>query len=478
MVVARSQSRRRKIGAHVVAQLVCVLWLFVIVNGWIFSRPWRSDWNERSAVSITGEVAQWIRRLEGNVEFVIPYTIAPTERGRTEFRVLDRARRAIKELSLYNPQVKLVDFIHVAARPTDWDFLRNKYQLDLADCVYVIHRGRRLSLPLTLLATVESRGDGDRWWIREDRVVSELVHGVRRLLSQEPTAAGWAIPGGERPDSSRYARILADLARRGVAAFQLDLNDPAALAQAERVIVTPNLLDPDLGFTPAEAKALADWGSRGGRVLLTLPPEGSLGLESWLASLGWIARPGLVAEPIASGRSKTDGTFRLRLQGFDPDHPITKEVAVGASVWEVPFVRAWALSDAVNASPSVLVRSSEVSWIELASVPLRSEVEPAEPLPVVMSGPLSEGGRIVVMGVGSALEGEVYRGVGRRVILNALAWLGGEDPSRYEITPDVTETSESPDGSDGSNRGWAWIPILPLVPLALGAWVYWRRGRE
>lgn len=479
MVVKSSPTPERRsrlrVGLNVTAQLILVGWLFLVLNGWIFSRPWRHDLNEATPLVVSNELGGWLRDVEGSVEFVIPYTLAPTERGRVEFKVLDRARRVIEELGRRNPDFRLLDFIHVAARPSDWEFLRTKHQLDLADRVYVLHRGRQVALPLSLLATIESRGSGDRWFVREDRVLSEIILGIQRVVARNPQTVGWVIPGRERPDSRRQARFIGDLARRGHTLRAIDPADPESFPAVGLVLVTPNSLDPALDFTAEAVEALTRYADGGGRLLITLPPSGDLGLGELLATRGIVPKPGLCAVPITSGRSETQGTFRLGVRSYDPDHPITRELAVGAPIWEVPYSRGLSLdperADRLASAPGN-------SWIELADVALQSEVEPTEASAVAAASRIDDSrpGRVVVVGVGRAFDLEVYRQAGRRCLLNAIAWLLGDDPGRVEVTQTIaSEAAETDERSLGA-RGW--ILILPVAPLILAGAVFWRRGRE
>lgn len=466
---------RLRVGSNVAAQLLLVAWLFLVLNGWIFSRPWRHDLNETTPLVVSTEVGSWLRDVEGTVEFVIPYTLAPTERGRVEFKVLDRARRVIEELGRRDPDFRLIDFVHVAARPSDWDFLRTKYQLDLADRVYVLHRGRQVSLPISLLATIESRGSGDRWFVREDRVLSEIVLGIQRVVARNPQTIGWVIPGRERPDSHRQARFIGDLARRGHTLRAIDPTRNDAFREIGLVLITPSSLDPALDFDREAVEALTRYADGGGPLLITLPPSGDLGLGEFLASRGVVPKPGLCAVPVSSGRSETQGTFRLAIRSYDPDHPITRELAVGEPIWEVPYSRGLSL-DREHADR--LVSAPGNSWIELADVALQSEVEPTEASSVVAASRLdgAEAGRWVVVGVGRAFDLEVYRQAGRRCLLNAIAWLLGDDPGRVEVTQTVDREARETDERSLGARGW--ILLLPLAPLLVAALVFWRRGRE
>jgi len=302
--------------------------------------------------------------------------------------------------------------------------------------------------------------------------------GERRLL--------FALGHGERSPAAGgrlgYATLTQRLAPLGVTAGGVQLAAAAELS-APAVLV---LADPRSALLPAEVARIQQWLETGGNLLWLTEPNAPEPLGELAETLGVSALPGLVVDATTRLFGVDDPSFALVTQ-YPGDSAITADfelltVFPRAAALDVQPVEDW------QATP--FLRTSASSWTETSTLEGKIAYNPGS---AERSGPLTLGvalsrphpqeqgrqQRVVVLGDADFLA-DAYLGNGGNLDL-ALAvvnWLSHDDALIHIPARPARDRNLELSPVASGLIGFGFLFVLPLLLLAAGSWVWWRRRRR
>ena len=283
-------------------------------------------------------------------------------------------------------------------------------------------------------------------------------------------------------------RSLAHAANHDLGDFGKQLRSKGVELNSLNLAIAPEVPDnaallviasPQAGVTAAELDKLLRYLERGGNLLWLIDQEPLHGLEPLAERLGLELSPGVVVDPDAIERGGRPVTAVAAPGGYGA-HPIVRTFRLNTLF---PFARAIGISATEGWSAAALIEVAPRGWVETGDLGGRIVFDPGldTPGPVNIAVALErlredKTQRIVVVGSGHFLA-NTYLGNGGNLDLgvNIVNWLTGDD-RLIAIQP-----RSAPDVSLSLSKGWlatlviAFLIVLPLVFLAAGAWIWWRR---
>jgi ABC-type uncharacterized transport system involved in gliding motility auxiliary subunit len=242
---------------------------------------------------------------------------------------------------------------------------------------------------------------------------------------------------------------------------------------------------PQGDLTAQEMKVIDDYMSQGGRLMVFLDflPEKSriTNLIAFIQKWGVDAENSVVIETDQQRHTMFDYTTVVPTY---QSHEITNKLQESNTSVLLPVNRALAkLKDYKgDASASVILESSPKSWAETNP---RGQVkqdsnETKGPIPlglaVTRPGATGKEGRLIVLGTSSFLENDFISQAGNlNLFFNMSSWLLGQE-DRINIMPkqmDITRVTINP--LQGNLIRWFVLLILPLILLATGGVIWFRR---
>lgn len=282
-------------------------------------------------------------------------------------------------------------------------------------------------------------------------------------------------------------QFVGALAARGLRAVPLPLARTGTVPQNTDLVV---VADPQVAVPAAVAAELVDYVDRGGSLLWLAEPGEDSGLDALATALGLRILPGTVVDAGGQAFGLSDPSF-VAVSTY-PDHAVTRDFALttlfpqAAGIAQLAGSR-WA------AAP--LLRSGERSWNETGHIPkpgeaadtVRHDADAGE-----LAGPLDLGfalsrvsprpdrreQRVVVLGDGDFLSNSFLGNGGNREFgQRVFDWLLGDDAQI--LVPDRSAPDRELRLSQGALGALAlgFLIALPLLLVAAGALVWWRRRR-
>jgi len=317
-----------------------------------------------------------------------------------------------------------------------------------------------------------------------------LTNALERLArGGERIVAFVAGDGERRADGKANADLgtfMAQLEGRGMRAVPLSFAQVTAVPQHTDLVV---LASPTLALPPGAVKALTDYIANGGNLLwLTEPSNDDLGLQPLADALGVHVLPGVLVDGQGAALGLQDP--RLITVGGYPAHAITRGLSLTTLF---PQVSALALARRGEWEVQPFLRSGPQSWTEFkpidnaASSSIRYDADAGE-----LKGPLDFGltfarlspspdkseQRIAVIGDGDFLSNTFLGNGGNRALGERIFdWLLGDD-ALVNLPP-----RGAPDRALRISQGqlnattFGFLLGLPLLLLALGGLIAWRRRR-
>jgi hypothetical protein len=313
----------------------------------------------------------------------------------------------------------------------------------------------------------------------------EFTQALARLARGRDRIAAFLTGHGERSpegeanhDLGRFAQALAE---SGVRAVLFDPRSQPAIPDNIDLLV---LAGPRVALPTVVAGAIVDHVERGGALLWLAEPGVDEGLSALADALGVRVLPGTVVDAAAQGLGIGDPGYAA-MNRFPP-HPLTRDFDLTVLL---PQAAALAAGGVPAFGVQPILRSSERSWTESGPVSgeIRYDAEAGE-----IPGPLDLGlaltrlsprpdraeQRVVVLGDGDFLSNQFLGNGGNRALGTRIVdWLLADD-ALLDIAPAL-----APDRELALTRtavawiGFGWLFGAPLLLLALGAAIAWRRRR-
>lgn len=252
---------------------------------------------------------------------------------------------------------------------------------------------------------------------------------------------------------------------------------PLNLTVAQEVPDNISLLvitQPQHKLFKGESAKLLRFVERGGNLLWLLDAEPLHGLESLAEQLHVEPLPGMVVDPAAQ---ELNAPKDWTLGGGYPPHPVTRDFDL---ITAFPYATALSADDSADWTRHTLVEGAANGWLSQRR-DLRFDAAQDVPGPFNLAVALQRDGpeheqRIVVVGSGAFLS-NAYSGNGGNLDLgmNMVNWLAG-DEQFITLAPHTAK-----DGALSFSRQqlaaftYGLLLALPLLMVAVGGWLWWRR---
>ncbi|PWK92294.1 GldG family protein [Fulvimonas soli] len=417
-----------------------------------------ADWTRGGRASLAPESRAVLDRLAGPVE-VTCYASPQGDLRQTVAGFLERYRRAKPDLTL--------TFVDPQQDPA----AMRELGITVDGALVVRYQGREQRL--------------------DELSERSLTNALERLARGGERIVAFVTGDGERQADGRanadLGTFMAQLEPRGLRAVPLNFSQVAAVPRHTDLVV---LASPETPLPAGAVRALVDYVQGGGNLLwLSEPGNDDLGLAPLADALGVRALPGVLVDGGGAALGLKDP--RLIALGSYPIHPITRGFTLATLF---PQASALARTRAQDWAAVPFLRSGPQSWTEFQPIrndgdsTIRYDADAGE-----LKGPLDFGfalsrlspspdksvQRAVVIGDGDFLSNTFLGNGGNRALGERIFdWLLGDDalvnlPPRG--APDrVVELSQGALGA----LTWGFLVALPLLLLAIGGLVAWRRRRR
>jgi len=239
------------------------------------------------------------------------------------------------------------------------------------------------------------------------------------------------------------------------------------------------ITQPQIDLLPGEVDKLLQYVERGGNVLWLVDAEPLRGLERLAERLDLLLPPGIVIDPAAA---EMDAPATWSLGAAYPPHAVTRNFNL---ITAFPEARPIAWNESPEWEHRVLAEVAPRGWVSRypAKGKQRFDKQHDTPGPAVIAVALQRNindrdQRIVVVGSGAFLANS-FAGNGGNVDLgvNMVNWLAGEE-RLISIQPRAAKDSSLTLSQTQLNTiSVAFLPGLPLLLVAAGGYVWWKRRR-
>jgi len=325
----------------------------------------------------------------------------------------------------------------------------------------------------------------------EEAFTSALLDVTEDKVTKVYFSAGHGEPSLDSPAEGRgFAQLKQVLTRDNVTVMPWDSGKGPVPADASVVVIA----GPRTAFSAPETAELAQYASRGGRLLILLDPmlptpgapPSDLGVADFLKSYGIKVNDDIVVDP--ANAVPLVGAETVIANHFGT-HPVVRPLSEGGLPLLFPIARSLAKVTPAPAgwTDTMLVETTSEGWGETDLLHLdkveKDARDNAGPVTLAMAvAPADEkkaGGRpfrLVVVGNSRfATNGNLGNAANAAFFVNALHWLEGEE-KLIGIPPKTpAQASLSLTQSQVNRLGLFSMFGLPLLSIALGVWVWYRR---
>lgn len=296
-----------------------------------------------------------------------------------------------------------------------------------------------------------------------------LAHSKTQLLMYLTGHGERKLDGAANHDLGEFGKRLE---QNGCRIAPLNLTIAQEVPDNVSVLV---VTQPQMKLFPGETAKLLRFIERGGNLLWLLDAEPLHGLEPLAEKLGIVLTPGIVIDPAAQKmNAPADWTLGT---GYAP-HAITQNFDL---ITVFPYARALGMEDNQEWQRNILVEGAMNGWVSSSRNPhfdKKHDIPGPINLALALQRDVEEREqRIVVVGSGSFLS-NAYSGNGGNLDLgvNMVNWLTGEE-RLITLAPHTAK-----DGTLTLSRNQitvlsvALLVVLPLLLIAAGIWLWWRRS--
>jgi ABC-type uncharacterized transport system involved in gliding motility auxiliary subunit len=483
-------SRRRLVKTGTLsAGILLILALLAIVNYFSSKYYKRFDWTGSHIYTLSPKSREVLRQLHKDVEVVM--LMSPQQ------NVFEPTRELLQRYAAASPRLHLqvVDPEKNAALA---DQLAQKYNVTTAGVVFVSSKDRndRRVVDAAELADFDFSGMqmGQQPEMTGYKGESLFTSALLQLAEGRKPKILFTIGHGEHSlDDTRPRGLSSAREILGRDNFEIEewasLGKPAVPPKTDLVVIA----GPTSSFVQPELNALSAYVRTGGRLLILLDPTlagGTLldtGLEGWLAGYGVKVGRDIVVDP--ANPLPFFGSETLFVKDYG-DHPITKAMRSGNLPVLVSLARSVAKGEAPpgsNVQVTELLRTSSQGWGEtdLAHLDQVAKDDKDVPGPVslgvaveIKGGAGARPARTVVYGDSDFATNQLVHANSNNAMLlaNSLNWLV-ERESLLGIPPRKTEQVRLSMTAGELHAVWALSALLPLLAVAAGIYVHFRRRR-
>jgi ABC-type uncharacterized transport system involved in gliding motility auxiliary subunit len=421
---------------------------FVGLAGWLSDRytlAW--DWSAGARNSLSEVSQQLLERLESPLQ-IVSFSPENPELRRQISEIVARYQRYSDKISL--------------------EFVNPDTQPDLV---------RQLGIRVTgeLRLTYQGRSENLRTITEET-----LSNTIQRLLQQREHWISILEGHGERSFSGSanhdLGRFGQELQRKGYHIQPLDLATSVDIPHNTAVLV---IAGPQVEYRPDELSRIAAYVKGGGNLLWLQDPGSLHGLKPLMEQLGLSLLPGTVVDANAATLGLESPAMALVPRY--PDHPVTRDFEL---VTVYPHAAALEYAEAGPWKNTPLLNTLSRSWNETGL--LQGEIERNEEQGE-RAGPLTIGvtlereiedrqQRILVIGDGDFLSNSFLGNSGNLDLgLNIFRWLSDDDQLLNIPARTAPDRNLQLSPTAGAVISMGFLFMLPLLFLAAGLLIWWRR---
>ena len=443
-----------------------LLLALVVALAWLSTRHALDfDWTAAKRNSISAPTVELLRRIDGPVAVTAYATDVPARRDQIA-KVVGRYAAVKADLTLA--------FVDPNTVP---DKVR---ELGLtSDGTLVIEHGGR-----TEKVAPDFRGGYPESDLTN--ALQRLVRGGERYLAFLEGHGERRFDGQANHDLSGFGRLLSE---RGLKLTHLNLASAQRVPDNVAVVV---IAGPQSDLLPLEQTILSDWVAKGGNLLWLGEPldgrKGLHGLGPLAAQLGLTFLDGVIVDPRAQVLGSPDPRLVI-VDSYQPA-PFTKGFEL-TTVWPLATGIDFVEKDGWTVRP--FAQSLGEAWLETGKVegvikldpgkdragPITLGVYLARPRTTSSSGVGAPGEQRVVVTADGDFLADQFAGNGGNLDLglNILSWLAQDDDFiniNVKETPDATLAL----GEDAHLAiAIGFLLVLPLLLVAAGVTIWWRRRR-
>ncbi|MDD5240322.1 MAG: GldG family protein [Sulfuricella sp.] len=239
------------------------------------------------------------------------------------------------------------------------------------------------------------------------------------------------------------------------------------------------IASPQVDLMPGEVEKLKKYLAKGGNLLWLIDQEPLHGLRPLAEMLGLVLTPGTVVDPAAQ---QLNAAPTIALGAVYSRHPATQGFNL---VTAFPFARQIGASEGKGWQATPLIEVAPQGWVKTGKLdgPLTYDKHHDTPGPVAIAVALErsvedKNQRIVVIGNGGFLS-NTYLGNGGNLDLglNLFNWLAGDDSLITVPVKATLDTSLNLSKNAAAVIALGFLIGLPLVFIALGIGIRWRRRK-
>jgi len=320
---------------------------------------------------------------------------------------------------------------------------------------------------------------------------SELTNALQRLVRGGERYLAFLEGHGERRfdgeanhDLGGFGRLLSE---RGLKLTHLNLASVQRVPDNVAVVVVAG---PQSDLLPLEQKLLTEWVAKGGNLLwLGEPLDGKKGLRGMGALadlLGLRFLDGVIVDPRAQVLGSPDPRLVI-VDSYQPA-PFTKDFAL-TTVW--PLATGIELAEREGWTARPFAQSLGEAWLETGKVEGVIALDPGQDRagPVTLgvyltrehaaSGDAPREQRVVVTADGDFLADQFAGNGGNLDLgLNIVSWLAQDDSFININVKDTPDATLALDETTHLAIAIGFLLLLPLLLVAAGVTIWWRRRRS
>lgn len=465
-------------GANIALVVFLVLGILVFVNILGKEYHWRKDVTRAGANSLSPQTLKLLADLKQDVKAMHFSKLQEKEKGES----------LLKNYAYHSKKFKY-EFIDVDRQPT----LTTSMGVKAADTVVLTLEGSSKRVPV------------------EGATEEKVTNGLIKLLKQREQVVYFTVGHGEHEpgsdaDPMGYGMFKAELGKQGYTVKELSLlNEGKVPADAAVLIVG----GPRTAFFPKELEIISGWLASGGRAFLATDldinenglAKGSRQLAELLKMYGVTVSPNMLVDP-TSRAANVEPQVLLGFSG-SKDHPVTKDFAhstvvanflfpltshlsvspnpsYGVTPLAVTTAQAWAESDwgSLKSGSVRYDQGSDFQGRMNLAVAIEARKPEADPAKKEEKKDEKPGMRAVAFANAIFATNNMLDKVGNRdLALNAVAWLS--DDERF-ISIRASEDQDQLKQFSNSTLNLILLVtvfLIPLLTIAAGVTVWWRRSK-
>jgi len=429
--------------------------------GWLSTLyPWQSDWTRAGKHTLSDASKQVLAMMDDSIEI--------TAYAREDVGLRDAIKKIVGRYQQEKPGIKL-HFVNPDAVP---DEIRNL----------------GISIDGELVIRYQDRSQH----VQSDDE-EEFTNALHRLARGAEQWLAFVEGHGERSPLGQANFDLniwiQQLTNRGFRVQPLNLANIQAIPENTQVLV---IAGPRVDFLPGETGLITDYLEKGGNLLWLTDPPGTLhNLDALAEKLQIRIEPGTIIDFAGQLIGLDDPTIVLQTSNLYPPHPVTQGFDY-TTFFPATATVTFTENDIWKVKP--LISTADHTWLETGD--LEGDVnfdeagDKAGPLDIGISLEreieLEEGEnqvrkqqRIVIMGDGDFLSNSYVNNSGNLELgMRIINWLGSDDdfitiPARIAID---TQLELSPFAA--AIIAFSFLLVIPLVLLATGLTIWWRRRKQ